>query len=251
MHVTNPRIFLLMGALTLPGAAAAETGYDLWLRYRPLADAAQREAYARHATAIVVQERTPAAEATRRELQRGLGGLLGRELPAADAPRDGAVVAGTPAGSPLVAALGWDARLSALGPEGYVIRSTRVGPHAVTVIASQGATGALYGAFHLLRLAQTGQPMARLDLAQKPRVARRLLNHWDNLDGTIERGYAGRSLWNWEELPGRVDPRLTDYARANASLGVNGTVVNSVNASPRSLSAPYLEKAAALATAFR
>jgi alpha-glucuronidase len=82
-------------------------------------------------------------------------------------------------------------------------------------------------------------------------LARRLLNHWDNLDRSIERGYAGRSLWNWAELPGRVDPRVLDYARANASIGINGTVVNSVNAKAESLTAPYLEKTAALAAAFR
>ena len=72
-------------------------------------------------------------------------------------------------------------------------------------------------------------------MAARPRLRRRLLNHWDNLDGTIERGYAGRSLWDWDELPGRVDPRVADYARANASIGINGTVINSVNANPKSL----------------
>src|SRR5205085_1678811 len=103
----------------------------------------------------------------------------------------------------------------------------------------------------LLRLLQTGRPIAELHVSERPRLARRLLDHWDNLDGTIERGYAGRSLWRWDELPGRVDPRVEDYARANASLGINGSVVNSVNADPRSLSAPYLAKAAALADALR
>ena len=75
----------------------------------------------------------------------------------------------------------------------------------------------------------------------------RLLDHWDNLDGTIERGYAGFSLWNWAELPDRVDPRYDDYARANASIGINGAVLNNVNANAQSLTAPYLAKAAALA----
>jgi alpha-glucuronidase len=78
-----------------------------------------------------------------------------------------------------------------------------------------------------------------------------MLNHWDNLDGSIERGYAGRSLWKWDELPKAVDPRIADYARANASLGLNGTVINSVNANPRSLTTAYLEKAAAIANVLR
>ena len=117
----------------------------------------------------------------------------------------------------LVAGLGWTDALARQGKEGYLIRSTRIGAHAVTVIASDADVGALYGAFHFLRLLQTGQPVANLDIAEQPRLDLRLLNHWDNLDGTIERGYAGRSLWHWDELPGRVDPRVEDYARANAS----------------------------------
>jgi alpha-glucuronidase len=78
-----------------------------------------------------------------------------------------------------------------------------------------------------------------------------MLNHWDNVDGSIERGYAGGSLWKWYELPERIDPRYRDYARANASLGINGTVVNNVNASARFLTAEYLQKVAALAGVFR
>ena len=245
----------LAGALLLwlggSAAARAETGYDLWLRYVAVEDAARRSAYRERATAVVVQEVSPAAHVVQAELQRGLSGLLGAPVPAATTVVPGAIVAGTPAGSPLVAALGWEKELAPLGDEGYRIRSTRIGRHAVTVIASRGPAGLLYGAFHLLRLVQTGRPLAALDVAERPRLARRVLNHWDNLDGTIERGYAGRSLWNWEELPARVDPRVVDYARANASIGINGSVINSVNASPESLSARYLAKTAALATALR
>jgi alpha-glucuronidase len=245
----------LAGALLLwlggSAAARAETGYDLWLRYLPVEDAALRSAYRGRAAAIVVQEVSPAAHVVQAELQRGLSGLLGAPVPPATTVVPGAVVAGTPAGSPLVAGLGWEKELAPLGDEGYRIRSTRIGPHAVTVIASRGPAGLLYGAFHLLRLIQTGRPLVALEVAERPRLARRVLNHWDNLDGTIERGYAGRSLWNWEELPGRVDPRVVDYARANASIGINGSVINSVNASPESLSPRYLAKTAALAAALR
>jgi len=114
---------------------------------------------------------------------------------------------------PLVAGLGWDKALAAAGDEGYVLRSARISGHAVTIIASRAEVGTLYGAFRFLRLIQTGQSIAALDLTESPRIQRRVLDHWDNLDGTIERGYAGRSLWKWDELPGRVDPRVQDYAR--------------------------------------
>jgi alpha-glucuronidase len=151
----------------------------------------------------------------------------------------------------LAGTLGLGSTLSRLGDEGFLIRSTKIGGHRATVIASNGDAGALYGAFHFLRLVQTGQPIDRLDVQERPRFARRILNHWDNLDGSIERGYAGNSLWLWSELPGRVDPRILDYARANASLGLNGTVLNSVNAKAESLSASYLGKTAAIANALR
>jgi alpha-glucuronidase len=78
-----------------------------------------------------------------------------------------------------------------------------------------------------------------------------MIDHWDNLDGTIERGYAGRSLWNWSELPQKIDPRLSDYARANASIGINGVLINNVNANAQILTAEYLGKVAALAHLFR
>ncbi len=240
---------VFVAAMLGQGASArAETGYDLWLRYVRVDDPIQRAAYRRAATAIVVPRGSETGEAIAAELTRGLGGLLGIAVARVDHPRSaGAVIVGTPSTSKLVAALGWTAALAPLGHEGYVIRSTTVGGRAATVIASAGETGAMYGSFHLLRLIQTRQPIDHLDIAERPRLARRLLNHWDNLDGSIERGYAGRSLW-W---PDRTDARVRDYARANASLGINGSVINSVNANPQSLTAPLLDKAAGVARMLR
>ncbi|HEX6739597.1 MAG TPA: alpha-glucuronidase family glycosyl hydrolase, partial [Vicinamibacteria bacterium] len=237
--------------LLLAAAARAETGYDLWLRYRPLGDPVLLRSYRHAVTGLLPPAPSPTGDIVTAELRRGLGGLLGAELPTLGRIRDGALIAGTPASSAVVAALGWGGELARLGPEGYVIRSTKVGGRTATVIASSGDVGTLYGAFHFLRLVQTQRPRRGLDIAQRPRLERRLLNHWDNLDGNIERGYAGRSLWAWAELPDRVDPRVLDYARANASIGVNGAVLNNVNARAESLSLPYLEKAAALARALR
>src|SRR5690606_18781784 len=147
--------------------------------------------------------------------------------------------------------LGLGAELEELGPEGYVIRQATIGGAAVTVVASAGEAGALYGAFHLIRMMQTLQPIEGVDIRERPRVMLRLLNHWDNLNGTIERGYAGRSLWHWDDLPATVDPRYTDYARTNASVGINGAVVNNVNADIRILTPEYLQKVAAIADAWR
>ena len=251
LETRKPIFAALLGLAAATSTARAETGYDLWLRYAPLTET-QRAAVRPMGAAILVEGHSKSAQVVSAELRRGLRGLLGTEpRVSAKLETDGTIVVGTPATSPLVASLGLAAALASLGPEGFLIRSTTIGRHPATVIASAGEAGALYGAFHLLRLIQTGEPTLHLDVKERPRFARRVLDHWDNLDGSIERGYAGKSLWLWSELPGRVDPRVLDYARANASLGLNGTVLNSVNAKPESLSPAYLAKAAAIADALR
>jgi alpha-glucuronidase len=140
--------------------------------------------------------------------------------------------------------------MPALGTQGYRLLSTRERGHAVTEIEANSDVGVLYGTFVFLRLIQTGRDIAHLDVIDAPRLPLRMLDHWDNLDGTVERGYSGRSLWNWAELP-RVSQRMIDYARANASVGINGVVLNNVNADARILTSDYLKKVAALADAWR
>lgn len=134
-----------------------------------------------------------------------------------------------------------------LGKEGYMIHASR----GKTVLEATTEQGLLYATYHLLRLQAEGADCTNLDIKEKPAFDVRILNHWDNLDGTIERGYAGRSLWKWEELSDSVSARYREYARANASVGINGTVLNNVNASPEILSKEYLEKVRKLADIFR
>ena len=117
-------------------------------------------------------------------------------------------------------------------------------------ITAQTDLGALYGAYHLTRLSDAGAEVPE-HIAETPAFALRILNHWDNLDGTIERGYAGRSLWQWHQLPDTISPRYAEYARRNARTGINATVLNNVNASPLILSTPYLNKVKALADVLR
>ena len=243
--------WVLCGLAILGGAPAvqAEDGYDLWLRYAP-ADAAAAQSRIAHVTQLVTGAGSPVQAATRSELDRGLRGLLGAAPPVvASVTARGALLVGTPASSPQIARLRLD--LDDLGREGYLIRSTTVDGHAATVVAANDDVGALYGAFHVLRLLQTGQPFDALDIRETPRLAVRVLNHWDNLDRHVERGYSGQSIWDWHRLPGWLDPRYTDYARANASLGINGTVLNNVNANAQILTPMYLEKVAAVAGVLR
>jgi alpha-glucuronidase len=230
-------------------AAVAEDGYELWLRYRSV-ESPLLESYRRVAAQLVGDTGSPALNSAADELQRALTGLLGAALPSAILPtQDGAIIFGTEKSSATIASLHLDLR--PLGAEGFLIRSITVDGRRATVIAANGDLGVLYGVFQFLRLIQTRQPINHLSLASAPRLARRILDHWDNLDGSVERGYAGASLWDWQTLPDYLAPRYSDYARACASLGLNGTVLNNVNASASSLTPRYLKKAAALAAAFR
>ncbi|MFZ2995803.1 alpha-glucuronidase family glycosyl hydrolase [Sphingobium sp.] len=234
----------MLAFLNITQGAWAEDGYDLWLRYRPVPNA---QAIQPHS--ITAPGHSPTVKAAVAELTRGLTGLTG-QAPATDAMlRDGALWLATPTDSPDIARLA--PGLTKLGAEGYAIRSLSRDGKAVTLIAANSDRGLLYGSFHYLRLAASGAPLARLDVRESPRIDLRLLNHWDNLDGQVERGYAGSSIWDWWTLPDDKGARYTDYARANASIGINGTVLNNVNAKAESLTPFYIAKAAALADVFR
>lgn len=252
-HLFRPCLILWMvvGAMACP-PAQAEDGYALWLRYHRISDAATLQAYQTALAEIHMADGSATLQVAREELARGLRGLLGAPLPFTDRlSRDGALLVGTPAGSAAIASLSLTEDLQAVGDEGFVIRTTTAGGRRCIVIAANQDIGVLYGVFQFLRLLQTHQPIDHLALASAPKIQHRLLNHWDNLNRTVERGYAGFSLWDWHKLPDYLDPRYTDYARANASLGINGTALTNVNANATSLTEAYLVKAAALADVFR
>jgi alpha-glucuronidase len=228
----------------------AEDGSRLWLRYEPLGSLAGR--YRDAIQQIVVQGNSETSRIIGLELETAISAMMGSPISVVTAwTQKPAVIAGTPSSSELVRRLGWEDDLAAVGPEGFIIRSTKIEDQHVIAIASTDEKGALYGAFHFLRLLQTGGSIQNLSITEHPRVQLRLLNHWDNLNGTIERGYAGRSLWQWSELPEKINPRYTGYARVNASLGINGAVLNNVNANELILTEEYLKKVAALADLWR
>ncbi|MFG6465058.1 alpha-glucuronidase family glycosyl hydrolase [Roseateles sp. BYS87W] len=238
---------LCLALALLPAHGTTEDGYDVWLRYRPLPAAAQARVWAQARSLVHAEPASPTLQAAVAELKRGVAGLTGHEPKVARQPTAGALMLVTPATAPAGVALPW----GELGAEGYALRSLTLQGRAVTLIAACTDRGLLYGSFAWLRAAQTGADLAALNQQSTPKVALRLLNHWDNLDRTVERGYAGASIWDWWKLPDLVDARYTDYARANASLGVNGTVLNNVNAKAESLTAPFLAKAAAVANVLR
>ncbi|MBI5471447.1 MAG: alpha-glucuronidase, partial [Ignavibacteriae bacterium] len=183
----------------------------------------------------------------RNELARGLRGLLCKDIFVTKSTSKKKVIVISARRQTAMKMPDLDGALERLGPDGFVIHSFG---SSIAIVANTDK-GLLYGAFRFLRLMQTRQQVAQLDIVTRPSIRYRLLNHWDNLDRSVERGYAGKSLWKWNELPDRIDPRYHDYARANASLGINGVVLNNVNANPAILKTEYLKKVAALANVFR
>ncbi len=249
-------LFLLL----IPTLIYAEDGSKLWLRYQPLS-AKQVKSLSMGISSVVSEESGDCTAIT--ELQYAWKQLTGKELPVAASLKDYSLVIGTEK-SKLIQSLGLQKELQTLGSDGFIIRTMKSKGNKITVIASKGENGLLYAVFNLLRNIQLYVPSSNIlrtiqlssspftfDIKEVPSYKIRILNHWDNLDGTIERGYAGHSLWKWDELPGKLSPRYKEYARANASIGINGTVLNNVNASPEILSNAYLQKVKALAEVFR
>jgi len=241
--------FLLLFAFLI---GKSEDGYELWLRYKPVENHALLNEYRNAIKDVVVFGQSETAEVIKSEITRGLSSMLVRPYPVSSVlSSENVLVIGTPFNSEFIRSLNLVSRLDRLGNEGYLIVETTSKGKKRIVIASNSEVGTLYGAFHFLRLIQSNKPIGALNIEEKPQTTHRLLNHWDNLDRTIERGYAGFSIWDWHKLPDYIDPRYTDYARANVSLGINGTVITNVNANALVLTDQYIKKVAALAKVFR
>jgi alpha-glucuronidase len=230
----------------------AENGYELWLRYAPVSSPVMLEQYKAAITEMVFQGNSATMQVAEKEMSDALQSMLGFSIPSSEsAEHDGFIAAGTPENSEIIDALNLTGKLSEVGEEGFIITSTVYRNKKCIVIAANQDAGVLYGVFYFLKLIQTEREITGLDIACSPKVTIRVLNHWDNLDRTVERGYAGCSIWDWHKLPEYIDQRYIDYARANASVGINGTVVNNVNTNALILTKTYLVKLKALADVFR
>lgn len=237
----STRSLLRQSSLARP---ASEDGYELWLRHPRVTDRDLRAQYRSLAHGVWVAEGSRLLETARRELARGFEGLLGQG-PTWEAD-PGAAGLRVEALRSLGSGPSIPTR-STLSDDGFEIRNEG----SAWVIAGGTERGALYGVFHLLRELGLGRPLSALATREVPRIGLRMLEHWDNPGGTVERGYAGSSLWKWRLLPGYLDPRYRDYARAMASLGLNATSLINVNSDARILTPSFLEKVGALAEIFR
>jgi alpha-glucuronidase len=235
-------------------AARGEDGHDAWLRYERLPAASIAEINDHLPTVIVTATDSPIAHAAVDEIVRGVRGMTGIELRVAEKlPDEPAIVVGTVLDAGFVAGERTDEALTppATARDGYhVFFRERDGQNRLWVVGTNDRS-ALYGAFVLLRALATQQPLAQLDERSFAAAPLRVINHWDNLDGTIERGYAGPSIF-WESGHVTKDlQRVSDYGRLLASLGINGCSINNVNADVRVITPEYLTEVAQIAAAFR
>jgi alpha-glucuronidase len=230
----------LAGLVLLAAALHAETGANAWLRYAALDEAAGRRYRDVLPAAIASLDSSPVTASAQQELIRGIRGMLGRTLRMEAS--EGAIVLGT------LAQVGPRFSLVAnLGPDGYWLKTV----NRSIIITAQNDRGVLYGAFALLRKIALGESINNLDEKQAPAAPVRWVNQWDNPDGSIERGYGGRSIF-WDNRQGRQDlSRAADYARLLASLGINGCSITNVNADPRVLASDFIPQVARVAAAFR
>jgi alpha-glucuronidase len=245
--------FIILAALAilwfnLP--AHAETGYDLWLRYKAVNDPALKARYIGYFKQVYFPAASDRLKAGHDELMLGIYGMLGTKPKESTVAKSGLIAATLDKIGKLKKFIP-DSAVEQIGTDGFVLKMISQNGHNSLLLTARSDLGILYGTFRILQLLQTGKSITTLNIVDHPKTMVRLLDHWDNPTRTVERGYAGFSIWNWHKLPGYIDPRYIDYARANASVGINGSVLNNVNANIQMLTPAYLVKVKALADAFR
>lgn len=239
---------LLMFSLT----ASAQQDYKLWLQYDKVHNNALETQYRSKISGIIARGDSKTIQVSSKELELGLSGLLGNPIAMMqDVNSENIVILGSKPSLDKAIIEKLNREFEQINEEGFIIKTITLKGKRQTVITAKTDVGVLYGVFNFLRLIQTNKSIENLNLIDSPKINVRVLNHWDNLNGTIERGYAGASIWNWQKLPDFIDQRYIDYARANASIGINGAVINNVNANALILTPHYLEKVEALANVFR
>ena len=246
-------IILLVLSSILAGATPtrAETGYEGWLRYAAIDDASLRQSYEKTLPAVVVSlGNSEVEQSAQAELIRGVHGLLNRtERIETALPAEDTILLGTVDEVKKVVPT-FNAPTDLIA-DGFYLKTISVDGRRILVVTALNDRGVLYGTFTLLRKMALAESIAGLDDEENPYAPVRVINQWDNLNGTIERGYAGGSIF-WAN--GHIVPDLTragDYARLLASLGIDGCSINNVNADPRAIDSEHIPELARVAAAFR
>ncbi|MFA9192636.1 alpha-glucuronidase family glycosyl hydrolase [Flavobacterium sp. FZUC8N2.13] len=245
-------LLLQLSFLIAPFNISAQEDYKLWLQYKKVQDTKIASNYQSKINGIYALGNSETIQAATKEMQSGLSGLLDRTIALQqNTNSENLLILGIQSSLDEAILKNLKNELDLINNEGYLIKSIQLKNKKHILITAKTDIGVLYGVFNFLKLLQTNQSIENLAITDAPKINIRMLNHWDNLDGTVERGYAGFSLWNWQKLPDFIDQRYIDYARTNASIGINGTVINNVNANALILTPQYLEKVETLAKVFR
>ncbi|TDN90356.1 alpha-glucuronidase [Salegentibacter sp. 24] len=242
MNFKKTIVFALFILLTFN--SSAQEGYDLWLDYKKINELEYKEKVSSYFSNIELIGNSSTIAAIREELQIAKAGF---EFKNHKSGTSNKLIIGTHNNLPV--SVKGEIKTDSLGDEGYSIIALEKGE--TLVITGNSDIALLYGTFGLLREIQQRNNISNLEIEEEPKIQKRVLNHWDNLDRTVERGYAGFSIWDWHHLPGLIKPEYKDYARANASIGINGTVLTNVNANSLVLTPQYIDKVKALAKVFR
>jgi alpha-glucuronidase len=249
MYIKKISVLLFFIAISL--STSANNGYDLWLKYEKFKDIKLISAYQSKLKSVSISGNSATIQKAKEELAFAIKGLLGSNIKwKNEGIENNSLLIGTPSSNKIIAGLDIK-ELAQINTDGFIISSQNIKGANCTIITANTDLGILYGVFNFIRLLQTAQNIASLNIVSSPKIKFRMLNHWDNLNRTVERGYAGFSIWDWHKLPDYIDKRYVDYARANASIGINGTLVNNVNGNATILTKQFLEKVAALANVFR
>jgi alpha-glucuronidase len=211
-------------------ARTKDSGYQCWLAYEPIRNPERLEEYRKWCANIVLRPETSVVGSAKEELVHGIGNLLDVKPSVSTIPRvNQFIMAGRIGSDALNDNEIDDNQRERLGLEGYVIKTVKKLERSYILIAAGCDQGILYGVFHFLRLLQMQQEIGGLDILEAPFNPLRMINHWDNLDGTIERGYAGKSIFYEGNRLRDNRLRIGDYARLLASIGINAAVINNVN----------------------
>lgn len=227
----------------------ANDGYKLWLQYNYITNNDIRESYVSQLESLKLYGDSETLKIAEKELLNGLKSLLQTDFNK-NSDKNGLIIGSKSNLEPKILKK-IKKELSKVTKDGFIIKKIKIGDKKHIVISANTDLGVLYGAFNFLKKLQKQQQIKNINIVDSPKIDLRILNHWDNLDRTVERGYSGFSIWDWHRLPDYLDRKYTDYARANASIGINGTVLTNVNANALILTPHYLEKVKALADLFR
>jgi alpha-glucuronidase len=242
--------FIIYLAIFFP--AFSNDGYKLWLDYQPISDPGIKNEIEELLSGVYIFGEDPTYEVIGNELDLASQKMIGQTTKFNSIDKKNAPFwLGTRTQLSQFLSMPQQVEVKALGEDGYWMGPIELDGKKHYAIVGNRPIGVLYGVYNFLKLIQTETFDRSLLITDYPKVKLRMLNHWDNLDKTVERGYAGASIWDWHKLPGYVDSRYIDYARANASLGINAVSVTNVNAKSIVLTTDFMKKVKVLADLFR